>query len=259
MNKSDLTLNFSAAEMNGVVDDVQEFFKAERGSEYSADMIRTGIHKILSSKLELLAEDLREMFTSPQNEETHELAKMLARSAPENTHVTSEVTEPVAESVFNGERKFSAAKLGAMMEYLLSKGRYVYKTNLNKLLFYSDMTAFYLNGQGISGSVYLNRPFGPVADPAAEILDDLIDAGKVKIADGTKHFVADPTRSDVLDDKEIEVLDWVLKTYGEMGAREISDLSHTERAYKDTRPNEPIAYAYAKFFKTLPIKSSFGN
>ena len=33
---------------------------------------------------------------------------------------------------------------------------------------------------------------------------------------------------------------------------EISDLSHQEKAYASTRPNEPIAYEYGKFFKTLP-------
>src|SRR5690606_30744362 len=93
----------------------------------------------------------------------------------------------VAENIFNGERKFSPVKYSAMMEYILSKGRLVYKTSLNKLLFYSDMTAFYLNGRGISGAVYLNRPFGPVADPAAEIFDGLVETGRVKVADRTKH------------------------------------------------------------------------
>lgn len=252
MNKSELTLDLPAAEMNDVVGDVQEFFRTERGSEYSAAQIRNGIQKILASKLDLMAEELREMFTSPRSEETRELAQMLARTSPLRPHAKSAAAEAAAESVFTGRRQFSPAKLAAMMEYLLSKGRFIYKTNLNKLLFYSDMTAFYLNGHGISGSVYLNRPFGPVADPAAKILDDLIDAGKVKVVEGTKHFKADYYASDLLDDNEIEVLDWVLKTYGEMGAREISDLSHTERAYKDTRPNEPIAYEYAKFLKTLP-------
>ena len=251
MNKSDLTLNLSTAEMNEVVDDVQHFFKTERGSEYSADQIRNGIQKILASKLDMLAEDLSEMFTTPRSDETRELAQMLAKTSPARTPVKGEVAEE-AVSVFNGQRKFSAAKLSAMMEYLLSKGRFIYKTNLNKLLFYSDMTAFYLNGHGISGSVYLNRPFGPVADPAAKVLDDLIESGKVKIAEGTKHFIAEYSPSDLLDDREIEVLDWVLKTYGEMGAREISDWSHAERAYKDTKANEPIAYEYAKFLKTLP-------
>jgi hypothetical protein len=39
-----------------------------------------------------------------------------------------------------------------------------------------------------------------------------------------------------------------------MGAGELSELSHRERAYKDTRPLEPIAYEYAKFLRKLPAK-----
>jgi len=45
---------------------------------------------------------------------------------------------------------------------------------------------------------------------------------------------------------------WVLETYGNMSSGEISDLSHNELAYKFTRPNQPIAYEYAKFFKYRP-------
>jgi hypothetical protein len=37
-----------------------------------------------------------------------------------------------------------------------------------------------------------------------------------------------------------------------MGAGEISELSHQERAYANTNPNESIAYEYAQFLKHLP-------
>lgn len=166
-----------------------------------------------------------------------------------------EALQVAEQSVFSGQRAYSAEKLGAMMEYILSKGRTVYKTNLNKLLFYSDLTAFYLRGAGMSGSVYLNRPYGPVADPAAEVLDDLIRTGRVTIAERTKHFVTKGGSIELLDEDEIKVIDWVLETYGEMGAGQISELSHTERAYKDTKANEPIAYAYAQFLRYLPEKT----
>ena len=57
-----------------------------------------------------------------------------------------------------------------------------------------------------------------------------------------------------LSEDDRRVLDWVLTTYGDMGAGELSELSHRERAYKDTRPLEPIAYEYAKFLRRLPSK-----
>jgi uncharacterized phage-associated protein len=48
-----------------------------------------------------------------------------------------------------------------------------------------------------------------------------------------------------LDAKDERVLDWVLETYGDLSTAEISDLSHEEMAYKNTRTGELIAYRYA--------------
>ena len=255
MNKNDLVLNLSARSIDGVVGDVKQFLKNERGLECPENLIREGMADVLYTKFDLLAEDLREMFTSPQRDEVRELERILVRESTATAAVMQKVVEPAEQSVFSGQRAFSAEKLGAMMEYILSKGRTVYKTNLNKLLFYSDLTAFYLRGSGMSGAVYLNRQYGPVADPAAEVLEDLIQTSRVTIAERTKHFVTAGESSELLDNDEIKVLDWVVDTYGEMGAGEISELSHTERAYKDTKPNEPIAYAYAQFLKHLPPKT----
>ncbi len=255
MNKNDLVLNLSARSIDGVVGDVRQFLKNERGLECPDNLIREGMADVLYTKFDLLAEDLRDMFTSPQRDEVRELERILLRESAAKAAVPQEAVQAVEKSVFSGHRVYSEEKLGAMMEYILSKGRTVYKTNLNKLLFYSDLTAFYLRGAGMSGAVYLNRPYGPVADPAAEVLDNLIQTGRVIIAERTKHFLTTGECVEMLDGNEIKVLDWVLDTYGEMGAGEISELSHAERAYKDTKANEPIAYAYAQFLQKLPEKT----
>jgi uncharacterized phage-associated protein len=144
-----------------------------------------------------------------------------------------------------------------MMEYLTGKGHYVYKTSLNKLLFYSDLSFFYLRNHGISGAIYYNRPYGPVADSAEPILSELIREEKVKVIPRTRSLEAGAGAAesvDILTDEERRVLDWVADTYGDMSASAISDLSHREMAYKYTDPNEPIAYAYAKFLKHLPAR-----
>jgi uncharacterized phage-associated protein len=155
--------------------------------------------------------------------------------------------------VFEGHRPFSKAKLAAMMEYLTAKGHHVYKTSLNKLLFYSDLTHFAFHGRGISGAVYYNRPFGPVADPAGPVLSELIRENRINVEPRMQTLEAVETADiNLLSDDEKRVLDWVADTYGHMSASEISELSHREMAYKYTQPNEPIAYAYGKFFKHLP-------
>jgi uncharacterized phage-associated protein len=200
-----------------------------------------------------------EMFTTPGRREYQELMAVLARNAPaakaaveveEMAHLAQEFGD---ESVFEGYRPFSKAKLAAMMEYLTAKGHHVYKTSLNKLLFYSDLTYFYFHGRGISGAVYYNRPFGPVADPAGPVLSELIRENRINVEPRMQTLEAGTAPdANLLSDDEKRVLDWVADTYGHMSASEISELSHREMAYKYTQPNEPIAYAYGKFFKHLP-------
>jgi uncharacterized phage-associated protein len=48
----------------------------------------------------------------------------------------------------------------------------------------------------------------------------------------------------------------VTKAYGDMSASQLTELSHREKAYRNTRTGEEIAYEYAKFFEKLPLKSS---
>lgn len=54
-------------------------------------------------------------------------------------------------------------KLGAMI-LLLTSGRSIRRTSLNKLLFFADMSHFLNTGRTISGSDYLRLQYGPVPE-----------------------------------------------------------------------------------------------
>jgi len=235
---------------------------AETGERYEERLVEDVMKRCLADQIDRLDEYMLDMFTTPSRREYQQLVRSIERYAPvaqaaqkveELAHLAKEFDD---ESVFEGYRPFSKARLAAMMEYLTAKGHHVYKTSLNKLLFYSDLTQFYLSGRGMSGAVYYNRPFGPVADPAGPVLTELIRDNRVKVQERTQTLVSETGEgtSDLLTDAERKVLDWVAETYGHMSATEISELSHREMAYKYTEPNEPIAYAYGKFFKHLPPK-----
>ena len=169
-----------------------------------------------------------------------------------------------AASVFTGARPYSPEKLGAMIEYISRKGRDIYKTNLNKLLFYSDLTFYYLYGRGISGATYVNLPYGPVPENVEPVINDLASNNRIRKVPapdrGSNAEMIKPAETAAarveLDPEEMELLDWVLNTYGDMTPTQISDVSHAEKAYRFTRPQEPIAYEYAKFFERLPEKRS---
>jgi uncharacterized phage-associated protein len=220
-----------------------------------------------------MLEELGEVITSPhltesQNfrrilEERMEAAARAPLAATAAASATAASSATAAEpSIFTGARTYSPEKLGAMIEYIAAKGRDIYKTNLNKLLFYSDLTHYYLYGRGISGATYVNLPYGPVPQDVETVVDDLAAAkriAKVDVPDrGTNAQLIEPAAADEgkdqLDESEKRLLDWVLDTYGDMTPGQITDYSHAEKAYKYIRPQEPIAYEYAKFFEKLPPK-----
>jgi hypothetical protein len=265
MDINKLSVEGLSKRIDALAPEVGRVLRDERAETYGAAMIAACIREIVTGKLDDLEHGLDEMFTSPERSEFQELAAILERrSAAKKVSVVHEKVEAARqfgdENVFSGKRAFSKRKMAAMIEYLTAQGRDVYKTSLNKLLFYSDLTNFYLTGHGISGAVYYNRRFGPVADPAEPVLAELVAEDKVRIHPRvhTLATAADPDL-DGLTAEEQKVLDWVVGSYGTMSAGEVSEYSHNEMAYKFTEPNEPIAYAYAQFLKKLPPKDLLGH
>lgn len=261
MRFDELSTDGLAARIDKIVGNVQLAFRQETGVHFDPQLVEDSMFEIVGNELSRIEENLLEMFTSPNRREFQELSTLLERNR-ELYVGPAQVENDVAiamefndESIFEGNRPYSHTKYAAMMEYLTGKGIHVYKTSLNKLLFYSDLTMFYLTNHGISGAVYHNRPFGPVADSAEPLLNSLVAREKVQIDPRLKTYVANEGElSAALSPEEKKVLDWVAATYGDMKASEISEHSHREMAYKFTEPNEPIAYAYGKFFERLPPK-----
>jgi len=222
-------------------------------------VVRDAIFEWFELETENLWEQAAELLTTPRRNESREFRRILERQIARQAADRPDIQPAFVfdeESVFSGKRKYSEPKLAAMIEYLTSRGLEIYKTQLNKLLFYSDLAFFDLAGVGISGAVYRNRPFGPVADPVEDLLSDLSTEGRIVIdarPDRLGQKITSPSGEyHPLAEDECKVMDWVLETYGAMRSGEITDLSHNELAYKNTRPNEPIAYEYAKFFKRRP-------
>jgi len=250
---------------SGLVEGVQDWLRKETDVEYPREVIGSAITQWIEQRNDRLIEALPEILTSPHLEGSHEFRKVLDELYQRSEAVETATAEHAELSpVFTGGRAFSKEKLAAMIGYIASKGHEIYRTNLNKLLFYSDMTAYYLRGEGISGASYLNMPYGPVPELVDAVTDELAASGLVSKVDvpefgpAAQRIVAASNQDGSLDltEEEIETIDWVLATYGKMSSSEISEYSHLEKAYKFTRPREPIAYEYAKFFKKLPNKDS---
>jgi uncharacterized phage-associated protein len=257
-----VTIEIPADIMERSVDAVQTYYRKETGRTYPEWAVMKAIRNVFEERMESFSDDMGELLTSPSTDESF-LFRRYLEEALESVQVfeAEEVSDDIVNesepsTVFNGFRPFSAKRLAAMASYIARNGAEIYKTKLNKLLFYADFTNYYLHGRSISGSHYVHLPFGPVPENHESHLQSAAETGAVHLETaGTDAVVIKPGTTGVdetLTEEERSTIDWVLATYGKLSTNAISDLSHQEKAYKFTKQGEQIAYAYAKFFERLP-------
>jgi uncharacterized phage-associated protein len=255
-----LTIRITERELDRIAAKVQRFYQTETGRKYPFSLIVRALRGWLVKRVDALTEDLSEVLVSKRRDEAREFKHMLDESFEASRILAALPEEEERESsVFTGLRPFSMEKLGAMALYIAEHGKDIYKTKLNKLLFYSDFVNFYLHGRSISGATYVHVPFGPVPKQYGQVLAELSEARRLKLMPvGHKAILIKPVAKtsarDQLEREEIATIDWVLRTHGELSAEQIVELTHNEKAYRFTRPGEEIAYRYAAFFESLPDK-----
>ncbi len=173
-----------------------------------------------------------------------------------NTFINFETTESLP-GILTGFRQFSEENLKNMIFYLASLDGGILKTKLNKLLFYADFIHYRNHSVSISGARYINLPFGPVPDNYEMHLFDLRVEGKIEQLEipfndemtGENLVAIGNFDTSSLPDSAINVLTAVFNHFKEMGSVKISELSHQEDGYKETKKLEPISYEYADKLK----------
>ena len=137
---------------------------------------------------------------------------------------------------FSGYKEFDLEKMINIILCVINnykKG--VYKTKINKLLWYIDFVYFKKFSVSISGSTYIHFQYGPVPENY-EIFQTVASCD-------TENF----------SKSEIETMDFVINYFKNYNCNEISQFSHKEKAYKNTTDNEMISYNYASELSlTLP-------
>lgn len=160
---------------------------------------------------------------------------------------------PKSPSEENGFKVFDYEKLCAMVLFFTHKKSGLLKTKLLKLLNYSDMLFYKKNGMSISGSRYVHLPYGPVPENFdilfGTMAADHIAHIEVVFDNGYERHQVIPERpipEHVLSGEELEVMEQVYKKFADFGSVEISNYSHKEKGYSETRQGEIISYVYAK-------------
>jgi len=260
MKSNTITFEIPESRLKKLVGELRESIKADCGTDYSEAMLRRSVIEWLNKRVDLFFEDAFERLTSQEYEDAREFARLLDKTGDNVVAFSPKhALSDSAATIFNGYRPFSLEKMAAMVLYLANRTTDLYKTKLNKLLFYADFVNYYLHGNSISGSRYVHLPYGPVPDAYEDTLETLNHYGVIDLA---KQNSAELIRSgdgqlgDPLTDVEKSSIDWVLERYGDFSATQLTEISHREMAYKNTKSGEEIAYEYAKFLAKLPVKTA---
>ncbi len=161
--------------------------------------------------------------------------------------------------IFNGNQPFDYNKLFNVVLYFTKSIDELFKTKLNKFLFYADFSSFKKQEQSITGLEYVHLPYGPVPNKYDIIIGLMIEDHilyEIEIeypsgALGTYFKTKKKPNMKIFNDNEKKILKKVVKIMKNKSSKEISDLSHQEDGYLNTKTGELISYEYAKTIKLL--------
>lgn len=146
---------------------------------------------------------------------------------------------------FTGYKAPNMDKALEMIVYFtheMTRGNKLWKTKMNKLLFYADFCHFKNYGNSISGLEYRAIQRGPVPSKFASLYEyaacnDFVDIYYTELSDGNLGEMFEPNdkrgfESDKFSESELEVLEEVSKRFSNVSTQEIVNLSHEEIAWQ---------------------------
>lgn len=154
---------------------------------------------------------------------------------------------------YNGYRIFDINKLFNTVLFFCMNAEVV-KTKLNKLLFYADFKHFKEYTVSITGARYAHLPYGPAPDRYPFILAALEEEEKSIVIEersfgsylGEVLIARKSPDVSLFLTSEMKILAMVKEMFGEVSAKQLSDRSHKEKAFIETKNGELIAYTFAE-------------
>lgn len=156
---------------------------------------------------------------------------------------------PCTAAPETGMRAFDPDRLRETVIYLARRVHDLYRTKLNKVLFYLDFATYRESGRGFTGLRYARADFGPVPDQYELVMAGLVDGDVLAFREKGEGQVVDAARDADLaafSPSDISLLDAVCafaNTFATASA--LSSFSHTEPGWLETEPGGIIGYDYA--------------
>jgi len=152
-------------------------------------------------------------------------------------------------------------KIALVIDFYSQHCKNLYKTKLNKLLFYADFLSYKKSGTSITGLTYRAIPFGPVPADYDKVFLRLNDNGKIEINEiayenGQYGEVIKAKKQEgdsTLKPEEMEVLNKVVQKFKKASSKNLVNISHKEKAWiENHEKREKISYQkYAFYLKAF--------
>lgn len=146
----------------------------------------------------------------------------------------------------------SEKKLSQVYFYILTKffPEGVYKTKLAKLLYLIDFTNFHDNLESMTGSTYIRRKYGPVAETFFILTDELYENGLIDIdtrpGNETQKISASSTYCEdfsLLTDQDKKLIAKICMYWRPKRTVEIVNFTHSQKPWQECRDGEKIPYS----------------
>ena len=155
-----------------------------------------------------------------------------------------------------GFRRFDSKRFASVVVWFCDRLGGVFKTPINKLLFYADFLNFKTATVSLTGVAYRKAPLGMVPTDYGKLLGWMEDEGilvcqEVEFPNGSMGYrYASGPQADLVktafSEHEEKVLECVADELGKLTAKAISERSHQESAWKDAKDGQVVSYQVAQ-------------
>ena len=136
----------------------------------------------------------------------------------------------------------------------------LYKTKLNKLLFYADFTMYQRTGHSLTGIKYRAIPFGPVPAEYEKLYLKSQDDQKINIVEvgfdngnyGELIKSNQKAEFESFTNTEIKVLEDIVNKFKGLTTKQVVDISHYELAWIENKDERKVI-SYQKYAFDLQI------